>query len=73
MNKNFKIPKNGLIPFAKRGEIKINYDSEFETELIDIDIKWVEDCSDEEVDEFRKNGFVLKKTDQQKIKIWKVN
>jgi hypothetical protein len=60
MNKKFKIPKNGLIPFAKRGEIKINYDSEFETELIDIDIKWIEDCSDEEVDEFRKNGFVLK-------------
>jgi hypothetical protein len=29
-------------------------------EFIDIDIKWVEDCSDEEVDEFRKNGFVLK-------------
>jgi len=60
MGKNFKIPENGLIPFANRGETKINDDSEFETELIDIDVKWVEDCSDEEVEEFKNKGFVLK-------------
>ncbi len=60
MNKNFKIPKHGLISFAKRGETKINYDGGFETELIDIDVKWIGDCSNEEVEEFRKNGFVLK-------------
>lgn len=60
MNKNFKIPKHGLISFDKRGETKINYDGGFETELIDIDVKWIGDCSNEEVEEFRKNGFVLK-------------
>jgi hypothetical protein len=60
MEKNFKIPENGLIPFAYRGETKINDDTSVETELIDIDVKWVEDCSDEEVEEFKNTGFVLK-------------
>jgi hypothetical protein len=60
MEKNFKIPENGLIPFAYRGETKINDDTSVETELIDIDIKWVEDCSDEEVEEFKNKGFVAK-------------
>jgi hypothetical protein len=60
MEKNFKIPENGLIPFAYCGETKINDDTSVETELIDIDIKWVEDCSDEEVEEFKNKGFVAK-------------
>ena len=55
--KNFKIPENGLIPFAKRGESNL---INGELELLDIDIKWIEDCSDDEIDEFKRNGFVEK-------------
>lgn len=58
--KNFKIPENGLIPFANRGERNINEDNEFEIELLDMDVKWIEDCSDDEIDEFKNNGFVEK-------------
>lgn len=60
MEKKFKIPENGLIPFAECGQTKINTDGSIETELIDIDIKWIEDCSDEEVEEFKNKGFVEK-------------
>lgn len=60
MIKEFKIPENGLIPFAKRGTSKINKDDELETEILDIDLKWIEDCSDEELGEFKTHGFVEK-------------
>lgn len=58
--RRFKIPENGLIPFAKRGESKINNNDEFETEILDIDLKWVEDCLSEEIEEFKNKGFVEK-------------
>lgn len=60
MNKDFKIPENGLIPFATRGERKLNDDNELEMEILDIDLKWIEDCKNEEIEEFKKNGFVEK-------------
>ena len=59
-NKGFKIPDHGLIPFAKRGESKLNNDNELEVEILDIDLKWIEDCTDEEIEEFKNNGFVEK-------------
>ena len=60
MIRNFKIPEHGLIPFGKRGVSNVNKDNELETEIIDIDLKWIEDCSDEEVNEFKAHGFVEK-------------
>ena len=59
-NKGFKIPEHGLIPFAKYSESKINNKSEFEKELFDIDIKWIEECTNEEIEEFKNKGFVRK-------------
>ncbi len=60
MKKEFKIPEDGLIPFAKRGISDVNKNDELETEILDIDLKWIEDCSDEEINEFKVNGFVEK-------------
>jgi len=58
--KNSVTKECNLIPFSKLGITKMYNDGNFEIELLDIDLKWSEDCSDEEIEEFRKKGYVVK-------------
>jgi hypothetical protein len=56
--KGFKIGEHGLIPFAKRGEQIIREDGAIETPMIDMVVKPFEECSEEQLNEFKLNGFV---------------
>jgi hypothetical protein len=57
-SKGFKIGEHGLIPFAKRGETIIREDGAIETSMVDMVVKPFEECSEEELTQFKNNGFV---------------
>ena len=58
MKKEFKIGEHGLIPFARRGETIISEDGSIETPLFDVTVKPFEKCTEEQLKEFKYNGFI---------------
>jgi len=61
-NKEFKIGEHGLIPFAKYGETIIRENGARETPIVIMETKPFEECSDEQLNEFKNNGFVEMKS-----------